>query len=153
MAHLPPARWQRYRLLEGNTGPLVIEVVALRVVTAREGLPAADGWLLVRRPAAERDEPDPAAYKYYLSNAPAETPLPELVRVLGMRWLIECCFEEGKGELGLDQYEVRSWCGWHHHMTLVLLAHHFLVRVQQRLNQREGGQRSARSAAASSPRA
>ncbi len=139
MGHLPAARWQRYRLLEGSKGPLVIAVAALRVVTARDGLPATDGWLLVRRPVGEGEELDPATYKYYLSNAPTDTPLVELVRVLGMRWPIESCFEEGKGELGLDHYEVRTWRGWHHHMTLVLLAHHFLVRVQQRLNQREGG--------------
>lgn len=151
MESLPMALWQRYRLLEGSRGPLVIEVVALRVVTARDGLPATGGWLLVRRPVNERDEPDPAAYKYYLSNAPADTPLPDLVRVLGMRWPIESCFEEGKKEVGLDHYEVRTWRGWHHHMTLVLLAHHFLVRVQQRLNQREGGQQSRHAATAPAP--
>ena len=50
-----------------------------------------------------------------------------------MRWPIECCFEEGKGELGMDQYELRFWRGWYHHMTLVILAHHFLVRLRQRL--------------------
>src|SRR6266446_5280173 len=55
-----------------------------------------------------------------------------------MRWPIETCFAEGKGELGMDHYELRFWRGWHHHMTLVILAHHFLVRWQQRLNQREG---------------
>src|SRR5260221_10095294 len=56
-----------------------------------------------------------------------------------MRWPIETCFAECKGELGMDHYELRFWRGWHHHMTLVILAHHFLVRWQQRLNQREGG--------------
>jgi SRSO17 transposase len=56
-----------------------------------------------------------------------------------MRWPIETCFAECKGELGMDHYELRFWRGWHHHMTLVFLAHHFLVRWQQRLNQREGG--------------
>jgi hypothetical protein len=85
--------------------------------------------------------------KIYLSNAPVETPLDELVRVSGLRWPIECCFEEGKSELGLDHYEVRSWPGWHHHMTLVLLAHHFLVRLQKRLNER-GGPRGAPGSAA-----
>ena len=57
----------------------------------------------------------------------------------GMRWPIETCFAEGKEELGMDHYKLRFWRGWHHHMTLVILAHHFLVRWQQRLNQREGG--------------
>ena len=50
-----------------------------------------------------------------------------------MRWPIECCFEEGKGELGMDHYELRFWRGGYHHMTLVILAHHFLVRLRQRL--------------------
>jgi SRSO17 transposase len=56
-----------------------------------------------------------------------------------MRWPIETCFAESKGELGMDHYEMRFWRSWHHHMTMVMLAHHFLVRWQQRLNQREGG--------------
>src|SRR5207245_5858947 len=61
----------------------------------------------------------------------------------------ESCFAEGKGEVGLDHYELRFWPGWHHHMTLVLLAHHFLVRLQQRLDQRGGGlERSAPGSAA-----
>lgn len=54
-------------------------------------------------------------------------PVTALVRVAGMRWPIETAFEESKGGLGLDHYESRSWLGWHHHMTLCLLAHHFLV--------------------------
>ena len=78
-------------------------------------------------------------WKFYLSNAPLETPLSTFVRVSGMRWPIETCFAECKGELGMDHYELRFWRGWHHHMTLVILAHHFLVRGPQRLNQREGG--------------
>ena len=67
-----------------------------------------------------------------------ETPLSTFVRVSGMRLPIETCFAEDKGELGMGHYELRFWRGWHHHMTLVILAHHFLVRWQQRLNQREG---------------
>jgi len=47
-----------------------------------------------------------------------------------MRWPIETIFEESKGEVGMDQYEMRSWKGWHHHMLLVSLAHHFLVRLR-----------------------
>ena len=76
---------------------------------------------------------------FSLRNAPIQTPLSTFVRVSGMRWPIETCFAECKGELGMAHYELRFWRGWHHHMTLVILAHHFLVRWQQRLNQREGG--------------
>jgi SRSO17 transposase len=136
-AQVPASRWQRYRLLEGSKGPLVAEFAAVRMVAVRERLPGPEGWLLVRRTVLAADE-EPE-YKYYLSNAPAETPLGDLVRVSGMRWPIEACFAEGGQELGLDDYEVRSWRGWHHHTTLVILAHHFLVRLQRRLDPREGG--------------
>src|SRR5215211_4051895 len=71
-----------------------------------------------------------------------------LVRVSGLRWPIEACFTEGKSEVGLDHYEVRTWRGWHHHMTLVILAHFFLMRLVLRLNQREGGLRPGRGAGA-----
>jgi Transposase DDE domain len=64
------------------------------------------------------------------ANAPLDTPLTEFVRLSGMRWPIESSFEEAKGALGLDHYEMRSWQGWHHHMLLVALAHHFLVRLR-----------------------
>lgn len=145
-ARVPASRWQRYRLLEGSKGPLVAEFAAVRMVAVRERLPGPEGWLLVRRTVPADGEG--VEYKYYLSNAPAETPLGELVRVSGMRWPIEACFAEGRQELGLDHYEVRSWRGWHHHLTLVILAHHFLVRLQRRLDPREGGLRAGPGAAA-----
>jgi hypothetical protein len=99
----------------------------------REGVPGREVWVLVRRPLPLPGQTEPPELKYYLSNAPADTSLAALLRVVGMRWPIECCFAEGKGELGLDQYELRFWRGWYHHMTLVILAHHFLVRLHQRL--------------------
>src|SRR4051794_20361976 len=135
-AQLPAPAWHRYRILEGSKGRLVADSAALRALATRDGLPGREVWVLLRRrvPAA----PD-AELKYYLCNAPADTALAALVRVNGMRWPIESCFAEGKGELGLDHYELRFWRGWHHHMTLVILAHHFLVRLQQRLGPREGG--------------
>jgi hypothetical protein len=59
----------------------------------------------------------------YLTHAPEATTLAQLVRVAGTRWAIESCFEAAKGEVGLDDYEVRSWTGWHRHITLAMLAH------------------------------
>jgi SRSO17 transposase len=94
-------------------------------------------WVVFRRSLGE-----PPELKAFLSNAPADTLRRELVRVSGMRWPIETCFEEAKGELGMDQYQTRSWRGWHHHMTLVILAHHFLVRLKLRLKK---GRRRSRS--------
>ena len=82
-------------------------------------------WLVIRRNVA-----DPTDVRYYLSNAPEETTEAELARLLGMRWPVELTFEQGKQEVGLDAYEVRSWQGWHHHMLMVMLAHHYLVWVR-----------------------
>jgi SRSO17 transposase len=138
-AGVPAARWRRYRVLEGSRGPLVAEFVTVPALQARGGLPGPAGWLVVRRTLATA-EAEPV-YKYYLSNAPAETPEAALVRVSGLRWPIETCFIEGKGEGGLDQYEVRTWRGWRHHVTLVILAHFFLMRLVLRLNESEGGLR------------
>jgi SRSO17 transposase len=145
---IPASAWHRYRIFEGSKGPLVADFAALRAVTTRRGLPGPEGWVLARRAVADPDATAAPEVKIYLSNAPADTPLAELVRVSGMRWPIESCFEEGKSELGLDHYELRSWPGWHHHMTLVILAHHFLVRLQQRLNQRGGASGAALAAGA-----
>jgi len=138
-AQLPATAWHRYRILEGSKGPLVADFAMVRAIAVRDRLPAQEVWVLLRRKVegpAEAPE-----LKYYLSNAPADTPLDTLVWLSGMRWPIECCFAACKSELGLDHYEMRFWPGWHHHMTLVLLAHHFLVRLQQRLDQRGGGPR------------
>ena len=73
---------------------------------------------------------DPSDVRYYLSNAPETTTEAELARLLGMRWPVELTFAQGKGEVGMEDYEVRSWQGWHHHMVMVMLAHHFLVWVR-----------------------
>jgi hypothetical protein len=122
---LPKKAWKRTTIKEGSKGPLVCDVVMLGVTEARDGLPGPRLWLVIRRNVA-----DPSDVCYYLSNAPETTPEAELARLLGMRWPIELTFEQGKQELGLDAYEVRSWQGWHHHMLMVMLAHYFLVWVR-----------------------
>ncbi len=157
---IPEGARRRYRLLEGAKGPLVADFAAFRALAVRDKLPGPEVWVLVRyKVLGPEDQPK---VKHYLSNAPAETPLEELVRVSGMRWPVESSFEEGKGELGMDEYELRFWAGWHHHMTLVILAHHFLVRLKQRLSlsqdlregaQEAGGQAPGSSSPGSSDRA
>ena len=117
--------WVRAVIKEGSKGPLVCDFAFLRVSESRGGLPADELWLIIRR-----NLDDPSEIKYYFSNAPTNTPLNEFVRISGMRWPIETLFEEAKGEVGMDHYEMRSWLGWHHHMLLVSLAHHFLVRLR-----------------------
>jgi SRSO17 transposase len=122
---IPKQDWVRAVIKEGSKGPIVCDFAFLRVTEARGGLPAAELWLIIRRNLDDSSE-----VKFYFSNAPVSTPLGEFVRISGMRWPIETIFEESKGEVGMDHYEMRSWIGWHHHMLLVSLAHHFLVRLR-----------------------
>lgn len=122
--------WVRAVIKEGSKGPIDCDFAFLRVTESRGGLPAGQLWLIIRR-----NLDDPSEVKYFFSNAPVNIPLAELVRVCGMRWPIETIFEEAKGEVGMDHYEMRSWIGWHHHMLLVSLAHHFLVRLRIQLQE------------------
>ena len=123
--------WTRCAIKEGTKGPIIADFFAIQVAAVREDLPGPDVWLVLRRNA------ETGEVKYFVSNAPADTPLSTLVRTAGLRWPIETCFEEGKQYLGMGDYEVRTWKGWHHHMTLCLLAHHFLVRTQQNLKKKQ----------------
>ena len=135
-------RWQAYQIQEGAKGPLIALFACVRVVAVRDGLPGPDQWLVLRRSLGERPQ-----LKTYLSNAPASTSQATLVRKSGMRWPVEAAILECKSEVGMDHYEVRSWRGWHQHMTMSLLAHHFLVRQRCRLGEKNGGLDSAASAA------
>lgn len=73
----------------------------------------------------------PDKFTFHPTFSPAAVRLPDLVRVAGMRWTIAACFEEAKGEVGLDHYEVRSWTGWHRHITFAMLAHAHLTIARQ----------------------
>jgi SRSO17 transposase len=131
LRRLPKTAWVRGTVKEGSKGPIVCDFAFVRVTEARQGLPGERVWLVIRRNVA-----DPSVVKYYFSNAPETIEPVELVRLSGMRWPVELTFEEGKDELGMDQYETRSWLGWQHHMVLVMLAHHFLVWVRVRWAER-----------------
>jgi SRSO17 transposase len=124
-AQIPASAWTRATIKEGSKGPIICDFAFLRVVESRAGLPGPELWLVIRR-----NIDNPTELKFYFSNAPADTPLLDLVRLSGLRWPVEIIFEEGKGELGFDHYETRSWLGWQHHLLLVALAHHFLVRLR-----------------------
>ena len=126
-AGIPKESWTRATVKEGSKGPIICDFAFLRLTESRGNLPGPQVWLIIRR-----NLDDPSILKYYFSNAPANIPLIEFVRISGMRWPIETIFEEAKGEVGFDHYETRSWLGWHHHMLLVALAHHFLVRLRIR---------------------
>jgi len=127
---IPKKDWITATIKEGSKGPIVCDFAFLRITEARANLPGPETWLIIRRNLG-----DPTEIKFYFSNAPADTSLIEFVRLCGMRWPIEITFEESKGEVGFDHYEMRSWLGWHHHMLLVALAHHFLVRLRVRFHQ------------------
>jgi SRSO17 transposase len=126
-AKLSPTKWSRHTIKEGSKGPIVADFACLRVVAVRNRLPGPDVWLILRRDLVDGE------LKFFLSNAPLETSLATFVWLSGMRWPVETCFEHSKQEIGLADYQVRSWTGWHHHMTLCILAHFFLVRMQLRL--------------------
>ncbi len=131
---LESAAWSYQMIQEGSQGPMIAEFACLRVIPVRDGLPGADSvWLILRRNGLSGE------LKAYLCNAPEQIPQQTLVKKSGMRWPIETSFEGGKQLLGLGDYEVRSWCGWHHHMTLCILSHFFLVRIKRRLQERAPG--------------
>jgi SRSO17 transposase len=130
---LPAESWSRHIIKEGSKGPMIADFAAMRVVAVRDGLPGPQVWLILRRNCLTKE------LKTYLSNAPIRTPFETLVRMSGMRWPIETTFEDSKQYLGMGDYEVRTWRGWHHHMTLCILAHFFLVRMQLRLKKKHRG--------------
>ena len=116
--------WQALTTGEAGQGPRRYRFAARRVWESREQLPGRECWLVLR---SNLDGSEP---KYYLSNAPADTSLLRLAQVGAMRWCVETEFRTEKGETGLDEYEVRSWQGWHHHIVLAMLAGAFLLSLQ-----------------------
>ena len=91
-------------------------------------------WLLL-----QQDLDDPSDRAYHLAYGPADTAEAALLRVCGSRWQIEEGFAQAKGEVGLDQYEVRSWIAWHRFVTLCLLAHAYLAVTRQAATAEEQG--------------
>jgi SRSO17 transposase len=135
VAALPTDAWTRLSAGAGAKGPRRYDWA--RVVLRPLADPARGYWLLARRSLT-----DPTDLAYYVCYGPADTTLAELVRVAGARWAIEECLEAAKGEVGLDQYEVRRWDGWYRHITLCLLAHAFLaITAAQTGGAEKGGHR------------
>jgi SRSO17 transposase len=122
---LPAEAWRTYQIKEGEKAPLQAQFAFARAVAVRQKMPGPPVWVVLRRSLG-----DPPELKVYLSNAAADADLHELVRVSGQRWPIETCFRQAKGKLGMAEYQTRSWQGWYHHTTLVILAHHFLVLIK-----------------------
>lgn len=136
-------RERAYAVMIPRTNAIDYRGRRLRVEQVAEHLPASDSspwlclalseecaagmgrWLLIRR-----DADDSSDDRYWLAYGPAETSKEELVRVCDARWQVEECFAQVKGEVGMDQYEVRTWTAWHRFVTLCLLAHAYLVVVR-----------------------
>jgi SRSO17 transposase len=121
---LPEEAWVRASAGRGSKGERLYDwaCVSLPEANADDAGLEAGRWLLMRRGID-----DPEEYAYYLAYGPVQTPVHELIRIAGRRWTIEDCFKQAKGEVGLDEYEVRKWDGWQRHITLCLLAHAYLV--------------------------
>ncbi len=120
-------QWQRLTVAAGSKGPRIFDWALARLPYDTE--PGFTQWLLVRRSVAEPEE-----LAYYRVFGPAGTPLADMAQVAGTRWVIEEGFARAKGEVGLDQYEVRRWDGWHRHITLCLLAHAYLEVTRTAVN-------------------
>jgi len=125
VADLPA--WTRLSAGEGSQGPRWYDWACLALpYTAAVGMAH---WLLARR------RRDPTKLAYYRVYGPVDTPVTEMVRVAGRRWTIEEGFEQAKGEVGLDQYEVRRYDAWYRYVTLALLAHAALEVTRDRTRQ------------------
>jgi SRSO17 transposase len=128
-ATIPAQAWRLIKLREGSKGPLAFEFARLRVWSVRHRHAGPEGWLLIRRSL----DPVPEV-KYYFSSAAADVPLETMALVTGTRWRVEEFLEDAKGQLGMADYEARSWTSWHHHMSLVALAHLYVVQTRRDVN-------------------
>jgi SRSO17 transposase len=130
---IPVADWSHFHVRNGEKGPIEVRATMLPVATERSGEPWVHETLVIIETLDGSDR------WYCLAHAPPGTPLAELVHRAGLRHRIEETFQEAKGEVGLDHFETRTWQGWHHHMTLCLIAHWFLLREKRRLGKKAPG--------------
>jgi SRSO17 transposase len=142
----PPSAWRTISVRDGEKGPISVEAVETDVQTRGAG--GRVGEAAERLVVIRRQEQGQVHTSYHLSNAAAaDAPLDDVVRARGRRQQIEQLFAHGKGETGLGDYEVRSWVGWHHHMTLSLLALWFLNLERRTI----GGKNLGRNGATGAP--
>jgi SRSO17 transposase len=137
-ASIPPRAWRRLSAGAGSKGERFYDWARLRLTRLQQ--PPWDHWLLVRRSCT-----DPKDLAFYAVLGPDRTTLAALARVAGRRWAVEECFEAAKQEVGLADYEIRSWHGWYRHATLAMLALAFLAGMRVKLNAaapEKGGSRS-----------
>jgi SRSO17 transposase len=123
----PESRWERITVRDGEKGPLAVDAMTVRVRAKQENRIGPEERLVVIRPVGE------SRTDYALTNADDKVALAEMVRAQRQRHRVEEVFEAGNGEAGLDHYEVRSWVGWHHHITLSFVALWFLCLERRRV--------------------
>jgi SRSO17 transposase len=133
----PESAWTCVDVRDGEKGPLIVECLKRRVCARTEGRKVGpQEWLVVTR---TREADGSWTHAYYLTNAPEDTPLVELARVIKAEHRIEECLERAKGEAGLSQYELRTWIGWYHHQTLSMIAAWFLAQENRRGKKGDAG--------------
>jgi SRSO17 transposase len=127
---LPPKGWKRISCGNGTKGQRYYDWFVIEL-----NPPSVEGWsrkLLVRRSVS-----DPSDLRAFICFCRKGTTLQKLVQVAGCRWQAEQSFEETKGEIGLDHYEVRSYEGWYKHITLACCAHALLAVMKSQVNDDE----------------
>ena len=129
-AHLPPETGQPPLSKAGRQGPLLADFAGRRVVAGPDSVPGPDVWLILRR------HPETGARKTSLATAPVDPQVEPLASISGMRWPLATCVEDRQQLLGRGDYAVRSGTGWHHQLTLVLLAHCCVVRTMLNMKQK-----------------
>jgi SRSO17 transposase len=126
--------WVKYRVKDGEKGPMIWEAKRVMIhVKDDDGLPIGPLHLVVARNPLEGE------VKYFVSNAPAKAQVTTLLLVAFSRWKVERCFEDGKGEVGLDHYEGRTWVGLIRHLVLSSVSYLFLAEVHQELRGKKSG--------------
>jgi SRSO17 transposase len=122
--HSDQIQWTRMYIRDTERGQLWSWLAFLRVYPVRKQLPGPETWLILRKDEGEKK------LKYQFCNAPSDAPLERLAEMSHSRYWMERAIQDAKGEAGLADYELRSWRGWHHHMTMTILAMLFLLELQ-----------------------
>lgn len=129
-AGLPARAWEAVEVRDAEKGPLTVQVARAAVQARADNRVSGSAEVLV---VFRERQPDGSwKHDYLLSNAPADTPVAEFARVFKAHHRVEECLQRAKGEAGLGDYQVRTWCGWHHHQTLSLIATWFLTQEARR---------------------
>ena len=129
-ASVPKSQWSRVRTRDAERGPIEVRAIKMRVTTGDGEQARRETLLVVRNPSSGK-------HWYYLSNAKGFS-VEKMAKVAACRHYVEEALDHAKGEVGLAEYEVRSWVGWHHHMTLSMLALLFLTIQRDRLQKNSG---------------